>query len=650
MPTSIKIVFLILLLGVLTTGCKVLLVVPDGGVVTLGSGVTCAAGSECEIDVSDVSFDETFTATANEGYVFTQWRKRERGFFGGSSDTTVRLFTSTFADNDVLLGLLSSDEVFFLEPVFELEGELVQVSGVARFEAPPAKALCRGLDFEAVETRPIRGATVQLVSEDGQRVLASGTTDISGAYSLATEPNTNVFVRVRAELKHTGTSSWDVSVRDNTRSIAQALNRRPMYWLDSPLFGTGNSNLTKHLTATTGWTGASYTDVRSASPFSVLDTIYESMQALLAVDNSLHFPPLNVFWSTRNSTAEGDTDLGEIGGAYYLNSRIFLSGKEKDDDDSFDVSVIAHEWMHFAIDKLGRDDSIGGGHGSGDLLDMRVAFSEGLATALAAIVLKQPQYCDTYWFNNRLRGSGESAESGDSGRNPGWFNETSVIKLVYDLWDTENDGVDTQSIGFAPIFDVIFNTLSNSPAFTSLFSFADYLKQHQSVDATFVNSLFASENVYVAGINQWGDGISHPVGDGSSLDVLPVYTKIALGETRRVCSNRQYDSFGDGNKLSEYRYLRFQLTSPKAVTVKVTAVQPAPAGGANPEVQVFTKGTLVGFGYSDQVNRETAKTSVLPAGRHVLDVSEWQFYDSGDGASSSGNFPSRVCFDVSLSG
>jgi len=116
LPTLIKIVSLTLLLGVLTTGCKVLLVVPLGGEVTLASGAICTAGSECEIDVSDVSFDETFTAVASEGYVFKQWRKRERGFFGGSADATVRLFTSTFAENDALLGLLSSDEVFFLEP------------------------------------------------------------------------------------------------------------------------------------------------------------------------------------------------------------------------------------------------------------------------------------------------------------------------------------------------------------------------------------------------------------------------------------------------------------------------------------------------------------------------------------------------------
>src|SRR5690606_10364844 len=47
----------------------------------------------------------------------------------------------------------------------------VTISGKAQYQFPRPKAGCRGLDFDAVELRPIRQATVELLAATGNTVL-----------------------------------------------------------------------------------------------------------------------------------------------------------------------------------------------------------------------------------------------------------------------------------------------------------------------------------------------------------------------------------------------------------------------------------------------------------------------------------------------
>lgn len=104
----------------LAAGCKIQIEVPEGGhVVTESGNYRCTAGNTCSIDVVDLFFDETFDGVATAGFQFTGWKKRDRGFCGGS-DEPCRLFTSGFEGNEALMGFLErQDEVFFLEPQFE---------------------------------------------------------------------------------------------------------------------------------------------------------------------------------------------------------------------------------------------------------------------------------------------------------------------------------------------------------------------------------------------------------------------------------------------------------------------------------------------------------------------------------------------------
>ena len=92
----------------------------------------------------------------------------------------------------------------------------VAVSGSVSYEFVPTNAGCRGLNFSAIEMRPIRGATVQLIDTASGTEIARTTSSAVGTFSIpGIQRNIMVQLRVRAELKDSAAPGWDVEVRDN---------------------------------------------------------------------------------------------------------------------------------------------------------------------------------------------------------------------------------------------------------------------------------------------------------------------------------------------------------------------------------------------------------------------------------------------------
>jgi hypothetical protein len=262
---------------------------------------------------------------------------------------------------------------------------------------------------------------------------------------------------VRAELKKTGSPGWDVEVRDNVLKNpddpnAPRLSNRALYVVQWDSFNTGGSNIADaDFVARTGWDGSSYTGTRAAAPLAILDQIYSGIQAIVAERPNEVFLPLDAFWSVNNTlTSELNIDTGELTASFYRPDidSLFLLGDAGVDTEEFDDHVVMHEWGHYFEDAFSRSDSIGGPHSIGQSLDARLAFGEGFATAMAAMVLEEQQYCDTSAAGSNS-GFGISTESENRGLQ-GWMNEMSVATLIYDLWDTDDDGADNGSIGFGP--------------------------------------------------------------------------------------------------------------------------------------------------------------------------------------------------------
>ena len=544
----------------------------------------------------------------------------------------------------------------------------VTISGTAAYEFVPPNIACQGLDFSAVVVRPIRGATVQLL-DDGGSQLAATTTDDTGAYSFAdVSPNIDVRVRVRAELKRQGSPGWDVEIRDNVVDpndpSPPALSARPLYAIVSD-FNTGSADVTRNITARTGWDGASYTGTRAAAPFAVMDAIYTAMQFVMSVDPGATFSPLDAFWSENNTlSSPSDIDAGELGASFYRSDidSLFLLGDAAVDTEEFDDHVIVHEWGHYFEDNFSRSDSVGGPHTIGDQLDARLAFGEGWATALAGMALANPVYCDTGPAGS-AGGFGIGAEVGAYNAQ-GWYDEISVVRFIYDLFDTTDDeaeglntGADTVSIGFAPIYDTMVGPQASTDAFTTIFSFATELRSMlPPADQAQLDAQLVREDM-TPGFDKWGNG---EINDASpsglqSRDVLPLYVDVPTdGTVVNICANDDYDGSGDGNKLATYRYLRLNVTNTSAYDVSIITTttgglppdDPAdPRDQSDPDLFIFRDGLVVDFGNSGDANQETFTTPIISGPDiYVADLLEFRYADP----QSPVGFPDQMCYDVSV--
>ncbi len=537
------------------------------------------------------------------------------------------------------------------------------VSGTVAYEFVPPNPVCQGLDFSSTVTRPIRGATVQLVDSAGAE-LDRTTADDSGAYSFAgVDTDTTVRLRVRAELKRQGSPSWDVEVRDNvdTSATPPPLGSRPLYTLSGSQFNTGTADVTRDLTATTGWNVASnsYTDTRAAAPSSVLDAIYSAIQLVVSVDPDAAFAPLDAFWSVNNTPlSPTDIDAGALPTSFYRRDldSLFLLGDANSDTEEFDDHVIVHEWGHYFEDNLSRTDSVGGAHGIGDQLDPRLAFGEGWATALSGMALNDPIYCDTGRPGTTTGFLALGTETG-SYDPQGWYDEVSVLRFIYDLWDTTNDegttGTDNGSIGFGPIYNVMVGPQAFTDSFTTVFSFAAELRSMlPPADQVFLDSQLVREDM-TPGFDKWGAGELNNAGD--AVSVLPVYTELtADGSVVNVCATSNFDPFHENNKISELRFLRINIPSngnyDVSITTTTTGVLPPddpldPADQSDPDIYIYRDGQFVDFSQGGDANEEIYTTPVLSGPDiYVAELVEFRYIDEDTAAT----FPEPMCFDVSF--
>jgi len=252
----------------------------------------------------------------------------------------------------------------------------VDISGVVSYDKVHPNSNYIGLDYGHITQEPARAIQIDAVGTSNQ-IIATGTTDNAGRYTLSVPTNTQLKIRASAKMFKSGSPSWDVAVEDSS-------NRSALYVMEGSIASSGTASSQRNLNAPSGWGGSRYTGTRTAAPFAMLDSIYTSMQKVLEVDGAVIFPSLVVNWYA-----------GNVDGTYYTDGNLFIFGDEDLDTDEYDDHVISHEWGHYYEDRLSRYNSIGGLHSGEEALDIRVAFSEGWANAFSAIALGNPVYYDT---------------------------------------------------------------------------------------------------------------------------------------------------------------------------------------------------------------------------------------------------------------
>ena len=74
---------------VVISACKIQISVPKDGKVQSESGsFSCGSNQDCEIEVNDVFFDQTFVAMPNNGYEFEGWKREAFYLCGGSTESS----------------------------------------------------------------------------------------------------------------------------------------------------------------------------------------------------------------------------------------------------------------------------------------------------------------------------------------------------------------------------------------------------------------------------------------------------------------------------------------------------------------------------------------------------------------------------------
>ncbi len=509
------------------------------------------------------------------------------------------------------------------------------LSGKITFDSVPAVASSPDLDgdrtarldYSQIKQLPARGVLVEAIADSGV-AIASTQTDANGNYLLSLPVNTRVRIRASARMlqKAGSGASWDFSVRDNTSSgYLIPGSAAALYAIEGAQFVTDTTNPARDLHAASSWNGSAYTaGGRAAAPFAILDMEYAAKQKVLAADSEAVFAPMVTYWSPSNRPASGEVSRGFIETSYWdpAGDRpgLYILGAENVDTDEYDSGVIVHEWGHYFESTFSRSDSRGGSHSPGDSLDMNLAFGEAWGNALSAMVREDAVYVDTNGPQQSLPGIVLDLNTIPADEPKAWFNESSVQHVLYQLYKSP-------AIGFSPIYRVMTGPQKTTAAFTSLFSFATYLRAAVSPAGKndLDNQLMGINTVHGDALDIWGAlqqlppliGAIRP--DPSSF-VLPVYTVMTPGQpATTVCRTGYFDDNDDGsnNKLGSLRYLRLKIAIDGAYQLQIDS----PENEAL-EFEFFRSGSAVdGEEVSAGIATRTTNFNLL-AGDYVALISD----------------------------
>ena len=462
--------------------------------------------------------------------------------------------------------------------VVTLDETVIKLKGTITYDSVPVNANGIGLDYGQTKQKRVRGAVVRIVNASGQE-LGRTTTDAEGYYEFTNVKDIadKVKVQVLSKLK---SSNWDFEVKDNTNGDA-------LYVMEGSLASTSKTHTqTRNLNASSGWGGSSYVSTRTAAPFAILDVVYQAVQKVRSADSSIVFPPLNIFWSKNNKSASGEISNGDIGTSYYNgDSSFYILGDENSDTDEYDSGVVAHEWGHYYETKFSRSDNIGGSHGGGELLDIRLAFGEGFGNAISSMIRDNPNYWDS---SGRRQANGWSMDlESERPDTPGWFSEASIQRILYDIYDSHNDTGDTISYGFKPIHKLLIGKEKNTPAFTSIFTFIKGLKDEHPSDATAIDSILAQESI--APITDiYGTGRTNRPENAN-----PLYDVLSMGNDVTISTNYAVDRYlserDRTNQLGAYNFLKVTVPSEGDYTISVTQV--GNSGSPDPDFYLYKSGS-----------------------------------------------------------
>ena len=270
-----------------------------------------------------------------------------------------------------------------------------------------------GLDLSHPIMVPIRNARVEVFSRSKQSIVAVSQTDEHGHFEVAAPFDSDLAVRVASRLR-----DFSLRVADNT-------NLNSTYSVSSNLPDRSTSSM---LIADTS---------RISGAFNILEMVQRANETIRTADPAIDPPAVTIYWSTKNTRRSGNAAQGLIGTSFFnvASSTAYILGDRNDDSDEFDDSVIVHEYGHLLAAKFSHDDSPGGETHVGDILDPRVAWSEGWANFFSSAVRNDPVWRDASGANGTNVYRFDLNDKVPAADTPGYWSETSVGTLLWELYE-----------------------------------------------------------------------------------------------------------------------------------------------------------------------------------------------------------------------
>ena len=300
-----------------------------------------------------------------------------------------------------------------------------------------------------LSTFNIRFAEVQIYNASTGALVQAGETHTDGVISMVM-PKVAGNYRLEVHSRAYNTSQYEASVLNNPYDKAY-------YTISANFTLTGSEGASVAVSLPV----ASHTGTLEGGAFNILNDILIANDWLRAhapgqnssssspdyclssVCNTFTVAPkVQIYWTKGLSpgTYYGDPSTGisffapTSGGGIYSGLYILggISGSICTDTDHFDNSVIIHEYGHFLEKSFGHSDSPGGSHDGDNIIDPRLAWSEGWADFFQSAVLGRAFYRDT-------------TSNADCPASNGGFGNYSTAKLSFSDFSMKNQssGQDT---------------------------------------------------------------------------------------------------------------------------------------------------------------------------------------------------------------
>jgi len=195
---------------------------------------------------------------------------------------------------------------------------------------------------------------------------------------------------------------------------------------------------------------------------------------------------------------------------------------------------------------------------------------------------------------------------------PGWYSETTIENIVFDLYDDDKNGSETfdkVSLGLGGIHAAMVGGFKTTSAMTSLFPLVATLKANHAdavgdIDSLVVHHGNGSSFGIDPVVDEWGTNETH---GGDDPNAIPVYVGMKIGESKTITLVGGLD----WALLGQNRFLRF-TGSGSSVSVSTSSIDDV-------DLYVYRRGTEVASSVTTS-GQESVQFSATAGDEYVINV------------------------------